>query len=275
MPDTATLAAAAGQPLLLDLQRWEDDGGFCPDLECESTISGLNHKPAAPPVYRVLAEHQQTDTAGWKTPGLLVEGWDLQDVITELHDWAETFRSLFCLNIPTVPLRLARLRWNCLGHFNPGFNDFGLRYEIAIDIAHLTYRLETGAWWEVLATLLHEQLHFWQQLNGKPPKPGPGNYHNVQYQGKAAALGLVVSSRGVNEDYLADGPFLQLLRDKGVRVPATATLERDRRPRARVGSKLKKWSCGCGRPVNVRVAVADFQAMCLKCNRLFTPCNPD
>lgn len=270
MPDTDNPAADAMQALLLDLQRWEDDGGFCPDHEGESAVSSLNHNPPTPPVYRVLAEHQQADTAGWKTPGLLVEGWDLQDVVTELHDWAETFRSRFSLNIPTVPLRLARLRWNCLGHFNPGFNDFGLRNEIAIDIVHLTYRLETGAWWEVLATLLHEQLHFWQQLNGKPPRPGPGNYHNVQYQAKAAALGLVVSNRGVNEDYLVDGPFLQLLRGQEVRVPATATLERDRRPRARVGSKLKKWSCGCNPPVNVRVAIADFQARCLTCNRLFT-----
>jgi hypothetical protein len=238
-------------------------------------FSGLNQKTAGDEVYRVLAEHQQTATAGWKTPGLLASGWDLHDVITHLHDWAETFRSRFCLQIPTVPLRLARLRWNCLGHFNPGFNDFGLRNEIAIDVSHLTYRLETGAWWEVLATLLHEQLHFWQQLNGNPPKPGPGNYHNVQYQAKAHRLGLVVSSRGVDEDYLADGPFLELLREKGVHVPETADLERQRGRRARVGSKLKKWACGCERPVNVRVAVTDFQAMCLRCNRLFTPCNTD
>jgi hypothetical protein len=256
-------------------QRWEDDGGFCPDLECGSPVSGLNHKPAVPPVYSMLAEYQQTETAGWKTPGVLVEGWDLHDVISHLHDWADIFRSRFSLNIPAVPLRLDRLRWNCLGHFNPGFNDFGLKNEIAIDIGHLTYRLETGAWWEVLATLLHEQLHFWQQLNGKPSKPGPGNYHNVQYQAKARGLGLVVSSRGVNEDYIADSPFLQLLWEKGVRVPETATLERERRQRTRVGSKLKKWSCGCDRPVNVRVAVADFRAVCLKCNRRFTPCNPD
>ncbi len=32
-------------------------------------------------------------------------------------------------------------------------------------------------------------------------------------------------------------------------------------------SKLKKWSCGC--PVNVRVAVADFRAVCLDCGEQF------
>lgn len=211
-------------------------------------------------VYQALAEHQQTGTAGW----------DLEDIMKKLHDWAGIFRFQFKLEIPSVPLRMARLRWNCLGHFMPGFNDFGLQNEIALDVKHLIYRLETGSWWEVLATLLHEQLHFWQQLNGKPPKPGPGNYHNIQYRGKAERLGLIISDRGVNEDYVADGPFLRLLEEKGVEVPKIMFQDRASRLRKRQGSKLKKWSCGCKRPINVRVAVQDFQAECLKCHRLFT-----
>ena len=40
--------------------------------------------------------------------------------------------------------RLARLRGNCLGHFNPAFNDFGLENEIAIDLYHLILRLAAG-----------------------------------------------------------------------------------------------------------------------------------
>src|SRR5207249_1137285 len=36
-----------------------------------------------------------------------------------------------------------------------------------------------------------------------------------------------------------------------------------------VGSKLKKWSCGCATPVNARIAIDDFHAQCLKCRRLF------
>jgi hypothetical protein len=31
-------------------------------------------------------------------------------------------------------------------------------------------------------------------------------------------------------------------------------------------SKLKKWSCGC---TNIRVAVKEFEAKCLKCGREF------
>jgi len=32
-------------------------------------------------------------------------------------------------------------------------------------------------------------------------------------------------------------------------------------------SKLEKWTCGC---TYVRVAVADFQALCLKCGKVFS-----
>jgi hypothetical protein len=31
-------------------------------------------------------------------------------------------------------------------------------------------------------------------------------------------------------------------------------------------SKLKKWSCGC---TNIRVAVKEFEAKCLKCGNVF------
>src|SRR5437016_4854992 len=82
------------------------------------------------------------------------------------------------------------------------------------------WSLEPGCWWEVLGTLLHEQLHFWQKLNGRPSKPGPGNYHNVQYRDRARRLGLDVSSRGVNEAYDPEGPFMKLLVETGVVSPS-------------------------------------------------------
>lgn len=208
-------------------------------------------------VYEVLVEHQVRGT----------DGWDLRKVMADLHDWAEVFRLRFKLEVPPVPLRLARLRLNCLGHFRPGHNDFGLRNEIAVDTNHLVSCLRADEWWQVLATLLHEQLHFWQQLRGSPPKPGPGNYHNAQYQAKAEGLGLLVSNRGVHQGYDTDGPFWTLLQERGVRVPGIPP--RGRRDREKKGSKLKKWSCECVPPVNVRVAIAPFLAVCLHCNARF------
>jgi hypothetical protein len=213
-------------------------------------------------VYQELADYQKSRTSGWT----------LHDAMQHLHDWADIFRFRFKLEIPAVPLRLARLRWNCLGHFDPSFNDFGLQNEIAIDVGHLTARLQSGAWWQVLATLLHEQLHFWQQLNGRPSRPGRGNYHNVEYRERAARLGLVVSSRGVNEHYLAESPFLMLLKEKGVDIPALSNSPQYfPASRPRVGSKLKRWSCGCIPPVRLRVGRAKIRVRCMDCGQMFDP----
>src|SRR5262245_14985603 len=110
-----------------------------------------------PDVYRLLTEHQVQGATGWT----------FSEVMQELHRWAEVFRVEFKLEVPARPLRVARLRWNCLGHFNPGFNDFGLLDEIALDDFHLRRRLAEGLWFEALGTLAHELFHFWQKLHGK------------------------------------------------------------------------------------------------------------
>lgn len=207
-------------------------------------------------VYEAMAEYQKNAP----------KGWALQDVAAKLHDWAEILRFHFKLEIPAVPLRIAKLRFNCLGHFNPGFNDFGLLNEIAIDVKHLIARLLSKEWWEVLATLFHEQLHFWQQLHGKPSKPGPGNYHNVQYRKKAGDLGVFVSDRGVNEGYDPDGPFLSLLRERGVELPTILPGP----PAKPVGdSTLKAWVCQCDPPVRLRVGRSEVRVKCLECNAQF------
>ncbi len=207
-------------------------------------------------VYSVMATYQQK----------AAEGWALQDVVVKLHDWAEILRSHFKLEIPSVPLRLAKLRWNCLGHFNPGFNDFGLLNEIAIDVMHLVERLSNGEWWQVLGTLIHEQLHFWQKVHGKAAKPGPGNYHNVQYREKAKRCGLFISDRGVNEGYDPDGPFLTLLRERGIELPKILPGA----PEKAVGhSTLARWVCNCEPPVSLRVGRAEIRVKCLECDGVF------
>lgn len=77
-------------------------------------------------------------------------------------------------------------------------------------------------------------------------------------------MGLIVDQRG-HTQYAPDSPFTRLLERHGVHLPPLAksvVLERKRGE-----SKLKKWTCGC---TNVRVAVADFQALCLKCGKVFS-----
>ena len=119
-------------------------------------------------IYQELTKHQRE-----------AERWDFNAVAADLHRWSEKFRLRFKLEIPLPALRLDRLRVTRLGHYFCGFNQFGLQNEIAINTRHIGGCVANGEWWRVLGTLLHEHLHLWQQVHGKP---GKNNYHNVQFQ---------------------------------------------------------------------------------------------
>jgi predicted SprT family Zn-dependent metalloprotease len=193
-------------------------------------------------VYAVLAQHQ------------VVELWEGREIITFLQGWAERFIVEFKLNIPEVVLGIDRLPANRYAQFRGGHNGLGLRGEITINSRYLSSREP----WQVLGTLLHELLHGWQQAHGTVSRR---NHHNIEFRDKAWELGLVVDRRGVT-GYRADSEFKHLLASHGVVMPTWA----DRpTPRVKGSSKLKKWSCGCRPPVNVRVAVANFRARCLNC----------
>ncbi len=114
---------------------------------------------------------------------------------------------------------------------------------------------------KILAILLHEQTHQWQheitKNAGKPP------YHNVEFQKKAEELGIPSSKRG--ELLRMKAPFLTVCEAHGIDTNAVV-IQPPAESKMEGGSKLKKWSCGC---TNVRVAVSDFQAVCLKCHGEF------
>jgi hypothetical protein len=93
-------------------------------------------------------------------------------------------------------------------------------------------------------------------------------HHNREFRQKARELGLIVDGRGVT-GYAATSPFKSLLREHGVEVPAGEIAPA--RQRKQGASKLVKWTCAC--KTYVRVAVADFRALCLKCNTEFVRSN--
>lgn len=188
-------------------------------------------------VYQVLAQHQVTET------------WDMRELLTELHRWAAIFNATFSLNVPAYALCIDWLSRRRLGHFRPGHNAFGLEGEIAINRRHLAGR----EFWQVLGTLLHELLHAWQEVHGKP---GKNNYHNKQFRDKAQSYGLIIDEVG-HTQYEPKSAFFELLENYGVQIPAVpgpaVAVKREK-------SKLKLWWCGCTR---VRVAVNHFHAVCL------------
>lgn len=201
-------------------------------------------------VYDAVAKHQRTETS-----------WDFRPYVDEFIRWREIFNVEFKLELTPTVFRIGGARSGCFGHFRPSPNDFGLPREIAFNERHLVARLVAGEFWKAIGTLLHELLHAWQFDHGRP---GLRNHHNRELRRKAASYGLVIGSRGFTE-YKPGSPFMGLLESYGVRVPELQDRP-DNLETSPPGSKLKKWRCEC---TNVRVAIGDFQAICLKCGHRF------
>ena len=119
-----------------------------------------NKTETAKPVYHALAEHQIQE-----------ESWEFRELAAWLQIWTQRFNQEFRLGLSEISLCIEWLSIYRLGHFRPGSNGFGLKGEIAINQRHL----ESLKPWETLGTLLHELVHAWQEIYGKP---GKNNYHN-------------------------------------------------------------------------------------------------
>lgn len=195
-------------------------------------------------VYSVLAQHQ------------VEESWACRDAIARLQEWADRLNVHFNLRVPEIVLCIGKLTVGTKSRFQFGHNAFGLKGEIAINGSYLNDPPH-----ELIAVVLRELLHAWQQAHGRPSKYP---HHNKELRDKALEIGLIVDARGA-ASLAAESPFKELLAAHGVAVPdgevATA-------PRKKLSGKssLKKWSCGC---TNVRCAVAEFYAQCLRCGQVF------
>lgn len=179
-----------------------------------------------------------------------------KDLTRTLATWVSRFGRHFRLAVPTPEIRLEALPSNQPGHFRPAGIAGRDRDEIVLNSRQLDRPL-----WKVLETLLHQQLHQWQHHHGKP---GRRNYHNRAFRDRAKGCGLVVEADGSTRSR-ARSPLRVLLRKYQLTTSAKArplSTSVDRPTK----TKLRKWTCGC---TNVRAAVADFQAQCLKCGRVF------
>ncbi|MCI0563779.1 MAG: hypothetical protein MN733_35340 [Nitrososphaera sp.] len=153
-------------------------------------------------------------------------------------------------------------------------NPQGLLYELTFNTQHYVDREVDGqkkkVWeygrWAQLETLLHEQIHLWQQNFGEDPvKPGKA-YHNREFVDKCESYGLHPK---LGEGYhlkLADGLFADLMKEMGIEPPADVPRADGRKTdwfkwilkdKERKGkSTLTKYSCPqCG--LNVRVGIKD------------------
>jgi hypothetical protein len=188
-------------------------------------------------------------------PELTTRDWPWAGLASTLHEWTERFNIEFKLDVAIPAIQVEALPFRTLGTYRSGRNGFALKDEITINARRVQRPLS-----RILATLLHELLHEWQEKHGCP---GKRNYHNEEFQAKARGLGLIVDRRG--HTHVVPGAFTELLRRHGVdfapTLPAPSQLPTASGP----GSKLKKWSCGC---TNVRAAV-ELEAVCARCGEWF------
>ena len=196
-----------------------------------------------------------------KTHSLRAKDWDLKDTIAALHEWAIRFNNAFQLGLPTPAIRLDQIGRCRYGHYHHGRNGFGIKHEIALNIRYIDRPFA-----EVLSTLLHEQLHAWQGLYGRP---GKNNYHNRAYRNKAQLYGLVVDERG-HTIGIERGRFTELLSQHNIDTIVLPMPGQQPYVRRHGDSKMRKWQCGC----TIARCATNMAARCDRCGLRFEEAPP-
>lgn len=190
------------------------------------------------------------------------EKWEHYEMVKVLTVWIERFNFEFKLKITTPCIVIDRKSARCYGTYRYGFNGIGTKHEITINARHLSRPLSG-----VLETLLHEMLHQWQDMYGKPSR---GRYHNNEFKESALSFGISSDSWGHSLGIVKDGLFEKMLVKYGVNTEGLQYYN-PQFPLRVAGipegnSKLKKWTCGCQ---NTWIGKSEFEAICKICGNTF------
>jgi hypothetical protein len=209
--------------------------------------------------------------------------WEYSEEATYLYREALLFKDRFLdpvlltdrhrLPDPVISFRNLRNK-NTLAAYTLVRNPQGLLFEITMNTEHYADEEQDGkvkkVWsfgkWAQMETLLHEQVHLWQQNFGEDPvKPGRP-YHNKEFVAKCEGLGLHPMPGVGCHIKLADGPFALLMKELGTPPPELNSKPEDldidwfkwfldSLGKGRKGtSSLHKWTCPeCG--LNARFGI--------------------
>lgn len=209
--------------------------------------------------------------------------WEYADEAAYLYRMATVFKDRFLdpilltdrNRLPDPVISFDNLRnLNTLAAYTLVRNPQGLLFEITMNTEQyedvVVEGKSTKQWsygkWAQLETLLHEQVHLWQQNFGKNPvKPGKA-YHNKEFVEKCNSLGLHPKLGEGYHTQLADGVFAEFMNEIGIKPPdldkRTMGFDMDwfywyldlagkKRPGK---SSLHKWTCPeCG--LNARIGI--------------------
>ena len=213
----------------------------------------------------------------------MARDWEYSEEAAYLYRMAVVFKNRFLdpilltdrrrLPDPVISFRNLRNR-NTLAAYTLVRNPQGLLFEISMNTEHYVDEEQEGkktkAWgfgkWAQMETLLHEQVHLWQQNFGDDPiKPGRP-YHNREFVFKCESLGLHPMPGVGCHTHLADGLFAILMKELGIQPPDLTQKPDDLdidwfkwlldlQGKGRKGtSTLHKWTCPeCG--LNARFGI--------------------
>lgn len=153
-----------------------------------------------------------------------------------------------------------------LGHYRPGRNAAGIRWELSINPANVARKseMQTGS------TVLHELLHLAedQGASGRQPPRSRNGYHSSWFQKLAKKLGIPCNKYGAGEDMLEGSPYVLWAIRHGLSGEPTPVEEDDELVGKPPRAKRVSWICGC--PVTVMVAAGgEFEATCDVCEEKF------
>jgi hypothetical protein len=159
--------------------------------------------------------------------------WEYKDEAAYLYRMAvilkdrllDPLHHLYRERLPEPVLAFENLRnKNTLAGFRLTRSPEGLQNEIIMNTEHYIDQEGKKVWefgrWAQLETLLHEQVHEWQQVFGKEPVSLKRVYHNKEFVTKCESLGLHPK---LGEGYhlqLADEPFSILMKELGIEPPS-------------------------------------------------------
>jgi hypothetical protein len=211
--------------------------------------------------------------------------WEFADEAAYLYRMANLFKDRFLdpilltdrNRLPDPVISFGNLRnLNTLAAYTLARNPQGLLYEITMNSQQYKDEKIDGKvnkqWifdrWAQLETLLHEQVHLWQQNFGVDPFRQGRSQHNSEFVEKCKSLGLHPKPGKGYHTQIADGPFAVLMNELGIEPPELPKSDEepnmdwykwflDIQGKRRKGrSSLHKWTCPeCG--LNARMGIKD------------------
>lgn len=201
-------------------------------------------------------------------------GVELGDVIGNVRAWTRELWDRFIpdewagrpVKRPPILFRFESESPRILGHYQPGRNDIGCRWEISLNPRHLPSRSEI----ELAETVLHELLHCFEDLAGTAPR-SHNNYHSAWFRKTADALGIPCSRYGATLGIREPSPFMDWAHKRGLSGCPAVCVSLPDLPPARAPKRFA-WACDCPPDVAVTVQVArgsELDARCQRCGALF------